>query len=48
MGALTNWGDENDNVDEEPVGDHGDGTTHVPHLLRVNLGRITERDREER
>ena len=47
-GVLTNWGDENNYIDEEPVGDHGDRTTHVAHLLRVDLGRITEWDGQER
>jgi len=46
-GGLTDWCDGNDDVDEEPICDHGDGTTHVPHALRVDLGRITEWDGQE-
>lgn len=43
-GERTNWSDENDDVDKEPIRDHGNRSTHVAHALRVDLGRITEWD----
>jgi hypothetical protein len=46
-GEPTNWCDENDDVDKEPIRDHGNGSTHVAHALRVDLGRITEWDGQE-
>lgn len=43
-GERTDWCDENNDVDEEPICDHGNRSTHVAHALRVDLRRITEGD----
>jgi hypothetical protein len=45
---LTNGCDQNDNIDKEPLCYHSNGRPQVPMTLRIDLGRIAERDGEER
>jgi hypothetical protein len=44
----TNWCDENDNIDKEPLRHHSNRRPQVSMALRIDLGRITERNGEER
>ena len=44
----TDWCDENDNIDKEPLRHHSNGRPQVSMALRIDLGRITERNGEER